>query len=448
MGVTGGEALRLRVERMAYGADAIARTDDGETVFVSGGVPGDLVDARVTQDAGTFLRARVKSVLEPSPDRARPACPLAGACGGCPWASLSRPLQLSSKRASVVDSLVRIGRFDPDEAEGLVAPCEAPSAPWGYRNKIELAFARNGRRSVIGMHGTDGTSVVKVPKCPLLSGKNQALVKSVSGALTYLANSDRLSFERIGLRVSERTGDVEVALWTRPEAFPRARAAKIVGDAVKATSVVRVMTKGASKARKIAGLEVLSGKGHWKERIGGETMRISAPSFFQVNTTGAERLQELVLEGLSPTPDDEAMDLYCGAGTFTLPLARRCGYVSAVESYGPAVRDLRRNLERAGIGNADPIGGDAGLEFPDTDADVIVVDPPRAGLAADVVQKLSAQPARAIAYVSCDPATLARDLARFRAEGAFRPLSVTPVDLFPQTFHVETVVLMSRVEGE
>ena len=118
------------------------------------------------------------------------------------------------------------------------------------------------------------------------------------------------------------------------------------------------------------------------------------------------------------------MDLYCGAGTFTLPLARRCGYVSAVESYGPAVRDLRRNLERAGIGNADPIGG------------------------ADFVQKLSAQPARAIAYVSCDPATLARDLARFRAEGAFRPLSVTPVDLFPQTFHVETVVLMSRVEGK
>ena len=92
MGVTGGEALRLRVERMAYGADAIARTDDGETVFVSGGVPGDLVDARVTQDAGTFLRARVESVLEPSPDRVRPACPLAGACGGCPWASLSRPL--------------------------------------------------------------------------------------------------------------------------------------------------------------------------------------------------------------------------------------------------------------------------------------------------------------------------------------------------------------------
>ena len=143
--------------------------------------------------------------------------------------------------------------------------------------------------------------------------------------------------------------------------------------------------------------------------------------------------------------DDEAMDLYCGAGTFTLPLARRAGFVSAVESYGPAVRDLRRNLQQAGLeGYVDAIGGDAGREFPDTDADIIVVDPPRAGLAEDVVRQLSAQPARAIAYVSCDPATLARDLARFEHEGSFQVQRVTPVDLFPQTFHVETVVLMTK----
>jgi 23S rRNA (uracil1939-C5)-methyltransferase len=173
-------------------------------------------------------------------------------------------------------------------------------------------------------------------------------------------------------------------------------------------------------------------------------MALSAPSFFQVNTAGAERLVQLVLEGLDPKEDDEAMDLYCGAGTFTLPLARSCGYVSAVEAYGPAVKDLQRNLERAGIDNVEPIGGDAGREFPDTEADVIVVDPPRAGLDASVVHKLSAQPARAIAYVSCDPATLARDLARFAQEGVFVPSSITPVDLFPQTFHVETVTLLRR----
>ena len=118
-----------------------------------------------------------------------------------------------------------------------------------------------------------------------------------------------------------------------------------------------------------------------------------------------------------------------------------------MESYGPAVRDLRRNLDEARLDNVDPIGGDAGLEFPDTDADVIVVDPPRAGLAEQVVSQLSDQPARAIAYVSCDPATLARDLARFEEKGTFEPASVTPVDLFPQTFHVETVTILKRHAG-
>jgi RNA methyltransferase, trmA family len=139
------------------------------------------------------------------------------------------------------------------------------------------------------------------------------------------------------------------------------------------------------------------------------------------------------------------MDLYCGAGTFTLPLAKRVGFVSAVEAYGPAVRDLRRNLELAKLDNVDAVGGDAGREFPDTDADVIIVDPPRAGLAPEVVKRLSEQSARAIAYVSCDPATLARDLKRFVEIGSYKPVSVTPVDLFPQTFHVENACLLERV---
>ena len=175
-------------------------------------------------------------------------------------------------------------------------------------------------------------------------------------------------------------------------------------------------------------------------------MQLSAPSFFQVNTKGAEKLVELVLSGLDVQPDDEAMDLYCGAGTFTLSLAKRAGFVSAVEAYGPAVRDLRRNLELARLDNVDAVGGDAGREFPDTDADVIIVDPPRAGLAPEVVKRLSEQSARAIAYVSCDPATLARDLRRFVDAGTFRPVSIIPVDLFPQTFHVENVVLLSKIK--
>ncbi len=438
-----GATMRLEVERMAYGADAIAHDAGGKTVFVTGGIAGDVVEAVVSSEGPSFSRARVTQVVEPSPLRTRPSCPYADACGGCPWASLERTAQLEAKRANVVDSLVRIGHMDPVAAERLVAPCEDPGDAWGYRNKVELAFARQRGRAVIGMHGRD-EGVIRVDSCPLLDKRHAKLVKSVSGALSYLSGSQELGLERVGIRASRRTRDVEIALWTKAGPFPRSQVAKVLSDATKASSIVRVMTKGPQKARRVVGVERLSGKGYWEERIAGGVMALSAPSFFQVNTAGAERLVQLVLDGLGVDEDDEAMDLYCGAGTFTLPLAGRAGFVSAVEAYGPAVRDLRRNLERAGLDNVDAVGGDAGREFPDTDADVIVVDPPRAGLAEDVVAQLCQQPARAIAYVSCDPATLARDLARFEAEGTFRLAAVTPVDLFPQTFHVETVVKLAR----
>ena len=439
-----GDTIRLRVERMAYGADAIAHRDDGKTVFVSGAVAGDLVDAVVDHEGKGFDHAVAQALVKPSPDRVDVPCPYAAVCGGCPWAALSREAQLAAKRANVVDSLARLGHLPADEAEALVAPCERPSGDWGYRNKVELGFERQGKRAIVGMHGRDDASLIKVDRCLLLESRYQKAVKSVSGALSYLTGSRGINLQRVGVRASSRTRQVEVALWTEPSPFPRAQAAKIVGESVGATSVVRVLVKGPQKARRVSGMENLAGLGHWEEHVGGESMALSAPSFFQVNTRGAERLQELVLQGLDVQDDDEAMDLYCGAGTFTLPLARRAAWVDAVEAYGPAVRDLRRNLDHAGLDNVDPVGGDAGREFPETEADVIVVDPPRAGLAEDVVAKLSRQPARAIAYVSCDPATLARDLARFREEGAFAPASVTPVDLFPQTYHVETVTILRR----
>lgn len=441
------EELELLCERMSYGPDAVARDASGRTVFVSGAVAGDRVRAVVDREEDRWAHARATEVLEPSADRVAPACPFAGACGGCPWSALSYPAQARAKRAGVVDALARIGRMGEERAEGLVAPLVSPGEAWGYRNKVELAVTRQRGKAVLGMHARGGEGVVRVKGCMLLDKAHAGAVRSVSGALAYLSNSHGLELERVGIRVSRRTGDLEVALWDRPGAFPRAQAAKVLADALKPTSVVRVMQKGPAKARRIAGVECLSGAGSWGEVVGNERMRVSAPSFFQVNTRGAERLVGLVLEALDPRPGEEAMDLYCGAGTFTLPLARRAGFVSAVESYGPAVRDLRRNLETAGLDNVDPIGGDAGREFPDTEADVIVVDPPRAGLSADVVRRLSEQPARAIAYVSCDPATLARDLARFEEAGTFSPASVTPVDLFPQTYHVETVTLLERTPG-
>ena len=425
--------MKLTITAMTYGPDGLARTDEGKAVFVSGGLVGDTVEARVVEDGASFSRAVAEEVLEPSPDRVESPCPFAGVCGGCPWGGLAREAQLAAKEENLRSTLTRIGKFTPEEVAGLVRPIRYAKDAWGYRNKIELAPARDGGRFRLGMHGRDASQVVKVDGCPLFERKHARAVRAVAGALGYMGNSRDLELERVGLRASRRTG-----------AFPRAQVSRVLGDAVRATSIVRVMSKGEKRARKVAGVEALYGEGSWTEQIGPERMRLSAPSFFQVNTRAAEILIELVLDALKPGKRDFAMDLYCGAGTFTLPLARACEYVSAVESYGPAVRDLRRNLEMARLGNVDVIGGDAVREFPDADADVLVVDPPRAGLAPEAVGLIASTSARDVAYVSCDPATLARDLRRFAKDGTFWPVSATPVDLFPQTYHCETVVHLRR----
>ncbi len=439
------DTLQLTIERMSNSADAIATLPDGKICFIKDAVPGDVVEAKLTQNTKSFARAQITKIITPSEHRIAPKVSPQTIMTGCDWAFIDPVMQRVYKRANVVDSLVRIGHFDRTEAEELVGEIRFSDEEWGYRNKLELGYKTTKQgKSLIGMHMPETNDLVKIDTCELLPKQFQKLPKSISGALSYLSNSHNIAFDRIGIRCSKRTKNVEIALWTDPGPFPRAQVAKVLQDSTKTTSVVRVMSKGPLKARKIVGVERLSGQGSWSETIGDFTMKLSAPSFFQVNTKAAEILINLVMEGLDPQEEDVAMDLYCGAGTFTLPLAKRCEYVQAVESYGPAVRDLRRNLEANQIVNVEAIGGDAGREFPEEPADIIVVDPPRAGLAEDVIDQLSEQPARAIAYVSCDQATLARDLRRFIEKGTFKPVSVTPVDLFPQTHHTETVTLLHR----
>lgn len=436
--------MKLTIERMTYGPDGFARTPDGKAVFVSGGLAGDVVEAEIVSSGASFDRAVVREVLEPSPDRVQPPCPFAGVCGGCPWGGLAVGAQRAAKEENLRSVLGRIGGLPADEVERVVRPIRHAKDAWGYRNKVELAPVVDGGRLRLGMHGRDPEQVIRVDACPLFEKAFPRAIKSVVGALSYLGNSRDLSLERVGIRASRRTRALEVALWTPTGGFPRAHVARVLEDAVHPTSVVRVLTKGDRAARRVVRNELLAGQGSWDEQIGHERMRVSAPSFFQVNTAAAEILIDLVLEALNPGADDAACDLYCGAGTFTLPLARRSAWVSAVESYGPAVRDLRHNIERAGLDNVEAIGGDAVREFPGDDIDVLVVDPPRAGLAAEAIDLIGGTAARDVAYVSCDPATLARDLERFRRAGVFEPVSITPVDLFPQTFHCETVVHLTR----
>jgi 23S rRNA (uracil1939-C5)-methyltransferase len=433
----------LHIDGLAHGGSAVARAQDGRVVFVTGACPGDVVDARITADHGRYAEADIAEMLTPSPERRRPPCPYFGRCGGCQWQHVSYATQTEAKRTQLADALERIGRISGIE----VAPTVTGASPYGYRNRLELraGTAQDGRPT-LGLTAAGSDEIVPIDACLLLPDRAKALPKSLGGALRYLANRAPFELERVAVRVGTHTRDLEIGLWGPPGAMQRTAVARTLADAVHPTSVTRVLVKDDPRKRSDLKVEVLAGRGHWRERLGGFEYRVSAPSFFQGNTRGAETLAALVSERLGADGSDRVLDLYAGVGTFTLPLAAVAGEVVAIEGAGSAVRDLRANLEDAGL-DADVMPGDAARALAEAGTfDLAVVDPPRAGMAPDALRSLAAARARRICYVSCDTATLARDARALTAAG-YRLVSATPVDLFPQTWHVESLAVFDR-EGQ
>lgn len=443
----------ITLERMSYGRDAIGHLANGKTVFVEDGVPEDRVELEITNEKASFARARIAQIIEPSPDRVLSPCVYAGVCGGCSWQNLSYDLQLRAKRENVIAALTRTAHFDKEVAQRIVAPAIGSPDEWGYRNKLELGVTQDSHaKLLLGMYGDASHDLVPIASCKLAHKKIQNTPKSLQGALRFLQGTQDLGLFRVGVRHSNRTGECEVALWTRPGAFPRAAVVKTLSSALGCSSIVRVIAEE-GKARKVKHVECLAGKGFWTEKMAGARFAISAPSFFQVNTAQAEQLVRSAVIALGGTFEGETPrglsgmligDLYAGAGTFSVQLARAGADVIAVESAGSSVRDMRRNAD---INNVDieVIGGDAARELPELGGlDALIVDPPRAGLADGVVESIAAAHPQKVVYVSCDPQTWARDVARFEHEG-YRVTSVQPVDLFPQTYHVEVVSAFERI---
>ncbi len=441
---------RIQIESLAYGGEGVGHLDDGRTAFVPATCPGDEVTVRIVEDKKRFVRAEPVEIVTPSKDRVGSHCDEAadGNCGGCPWAQIDYPQQLRSKRRILLDALVHTGKMDRSAVEKVLAPecTSVVQKPWNFRNKVECEVGpgRDGHPT-LGMHSAGG-DFHPIKSCRLMPEAFEKAPRQLAGALRIALGEDLPGLVRVGLRNSERTKDVEVALWTAPGDFPRARVAKLIGEAlpVSDVGVTRVLLKEPEGSRKVVGVESLAGQGAWHEQVAGFDFLCSAPSFFQVVTEGADALVRLVLEGLQVEGADTVFDLYSGVGTFTLPLARSAGRVVAVEMEGSSIRDLRRNLEDNGL-EADVRGGDVARELAGLGtADVLVVDPPRAGLSAAALEAVLATRARRIAYVSCDPATLARDLAKMTGAGGYNLASVTAIDLFPQTYHVETVAVLTR----
>lgn len=436
---------QITLERMGNDASAIGHLENGKTIFVAEGAPGDVALVEVVEEKATFARGSIAQLLEPSPLRVASPCPFASMCGGCSWQHLSYEAQLSAKRDNVVAALTRLGHFDAEIADELVKMPLRSKREWGYRNKLELNAKTDSHGKLqMGFCAEGSHDLAFVESCPLAHKPIEKAPKALRGALRYLQGSSDLGIFRVGVRGSVRTKDLEIALWTKPSSFPRAQAAKTLNSALpQATSIVRVLADP-GKARAVKKVEVLSGKGMWEEQLSGNKFFTSAPSFFQVNTAQAEKLVEQVMEGLGGVKGLLVGDLYAGGGTFSIPLSKAGADVIAIEAAGSSVRDLRRNAE---INNADVdvIGGDAAREIKNIGGlDVLVVDPPRAGLANGVVEDIAAAAPTRVAYVSCNATTWARDVVKFESNG-YQLVSVQPVDLFPQTFHCEVVSIFQRL---
>lgn len=437
------EPVDVSIERMAYSPCAVGHLPSGKTVFVEGAAPGDVVSIEVVEEKSSFARAKVVSVREASPVRVRPASAADAMAGAAPWQHLSYAAQLEAKRANVVDQLSRTAHMDKQAAEELVSATLPSKREWGYRNKVEMgAKTRKDGTIDLGFYREGTHDLVTVDQTLLAHKAIQKAPKSLRGAIRFAQGNQDLGIYRVGVRHSLATGELEVALWTSPGAFPRSRFAQILRDSLKATSIVRVMADP-GKARKIKGVETLDGRGYWRERMGDCEFSTQAPSFFQVNTAQASKLVEVAMQGLGGVDGKFVADLYAGGGTFSIPLAAAGADVVAVESAGSSVRDLRYNAEQNGV-FVDVVGGDAARELKELGhLDALVVDPPRAGLAENVPGDIAQAAPEKVAYVSCNPSTWARDAERFGACG-YQLEQVVPVDMFPQTYHIEVVSIFKR----
>ena len=465
-----GDILSVTIDDLAYGGEGVGRAD-GYVVFVPGGVPGDTVRVRLTQARARFGRGTIESIERPSPDRVEAPCPYFGHCGGCRLQHLRYEAQLSLKTKQVTDCLQRLGGVGTFEMRPILPAPEI----YGYRNKMEFTVARadageravpKGRRlepaagdggPVVGLHEADRyDAVLDIERCLLQSDRMNALLDEARRFIAerrltvYNQESGEGLLRFLMLREGKGTGEAMINIVTSAPSVPELE--PLVGRVqarVPETSSI-VLNVNPKKASVAVGVEehLLGGRDHIRESLGGLTFQVSAGSFFQTNTAQAERLFGLVLAAAALTGEETVLDLYAGTGAISLLLARRCRRVFGIEVAPAAVADAVRNAEINGITNCTFLAGEVRFALPElisrgVSADVAVCDPPRAGFHPKALAALATLAPGRIVYVSCNPATLARDVGDLARSG-YRVEWVQPVDMFPHTPHIEVVAHLTR----
>jgi len=390
---------------MAHRGAAVGRID-GKAYFIDGAMPGELVRGEVVQDKGSWARVTLQEVVQQSPHRVAPPCPHFARCGGCQWQFADYSAQLEWKQSIVAGQLAHLGGLDDPPVTATVAP----GPEYGYRNRMDFSVLDGA--PALTQRGTH--TLVPIAECLLL----HPILGHVFEKLTDLGG-----VRSVTLRASTTTGAVLAVV----------RGPVPDGAAAWGCAVSR---------RDRTGVHAVIGRGDIHETVAGMDLRVTGDGFFQNNTAGAEALVTLITEALEPQPGETLLDAYAGGGLFAVTVGRKADAVIAVEANGLAVYDLRHNLEEAGVDHRIERGSVEEVDIGGS-WDIAIVDPPREGLRRAGVAAVTAGSPRSIAYVSCDPASLARD-ARHLDEAGYRLDLATPVDLFPQTFHIETVVHFTR----
>jgi 23S rRNA (uracil1939-C5)-methyltransferase len=438
-----GQELDLRIDALAYGGAGVARLD-GYVVFVRDAVPGDRVRAVVTKRKRAYAEARAVEVLEPGPERV----PAVADHPGAPWQVLPYERQLAVKAEQVDDALRRIGRLDDFALEPIVPAVER----WRYRNKLEYSFGTAEDGSLVcGFHAAGSWErIVALEDCLLASERGNAARRAAlewcraRGLGAYDRRTGDGLLRNLVVREGRRTGDLQVRLVTSDQDLDLAGFA----DALGASSVVWTRAPGVAETTAGGRSEVLAGTDAIDEELAGLRFRISAEAFFQTNTEMAERLYGVAGEYAGLQGWERVYDLFCGIGTIGLSLAPRAGEVWGLEIVEDAIADALANARRNEVTNARFFAGDVRLALRDLVGragrpDVLVVDPPRAGLSGKIVRRISEAAPKRIVYVSCNPTTLAPNAAQL-AEAGYALRRVRPVDMFPQTPHIECVALLER----
>lgn len=449
-----GDNIILQISGLGSNGEGVGKYE-GFTVFVQGALPQEEVSAKVKLVKKNYAVAVLQRILKPSAERVEPLCPVYKECGGCQLQHLSYAGQLAYKRQQVQDALNRIGHLEID-----VIPVLGASEPWNYRNKMQFPVAVNTEGNLqIGCYAAATHSVVNTETCMIQKAANNDILKTVRkwmqrfGISAYDEKTGKGLVRHVMGRVGVHSGEVMAVLITSAYDIPHRR--ELVEWLKKyvpgLTSVVQNINKKPTNIIMGNKTRVLYGAENIKDELGALAFNISAQSFFQVNSEQTEKLYNKALEFAALTGSETVVDIYCGTGTISLYLARHARKVYGIEIVAPAIIDAERNAEENNCKNAEFILGDAAVELPKllmsgVQPDVVVVDPPRAGCEEKVLASICHVKPKRVVYVSCNPASLARDLAYMEQHG-YNTLIAQPVDMFPMTNHVETVCCLHRVNS-